>query len=147
MKLNKKQLKQFDTYVEELGRELKYTVLWESSDKYLRQQCEFKYDSFLINYIERYMNIEYDSIKNDMKLKSRFDKILFSVLKDMREELKVEHEKRIKEERKRENFYSQYRLQERIKVNPEDLTNDNEKNNMSNEVIQEKEQGGENAKE
>ena len=26
-------------------------------------------------------------------------------------------------------------------------TNDNEKNNMSNEVIQEKEQGGENAKE
>ena len=51
------------------------------------------------------------------------------------------------EERKREKFYSQYRLQERIKVNPEDLTNDNEKNNMSNEVIQEKEQGGENAKE
>ena len=101
MKLNKKQLKQFDTYVEELGRELKHTILWESSDKYLRQQCEFKYDSFLINYIERYMGIEYDSIKNDMKLKSRFDKILFSVLKDMREELKVEHEKRIKEERKR----------------------------------------------
>ena len=101
MKLNKKQLKQFDTYVEELGRELKHTILWESSDKYLRQQCEFKYDSFLINYIERYMNIEYDSIKNDMKLKSRFDKILFPVLKDMREELKVEHEKRIKEERKR----------------------------------------------
>ena len=51
------------------------------------------------------------------------------------------------EERKRENFYRQYRLQEWIKVNPEDLTNDNEKNNMSNEVIQEKEQGGENAKE
>ena len=99
MKLNKKQLKQFDTYVEELGKELKHTILWESSDKYLRQQCEFKYDSFLINYIERYMNIEYDLIKNDMKLKSRFDKILFSVLKDMREELKVEHEKRIKEER------------------------------------------------
>lgn len=51
------------------------------------------------------------------------------------------------EERKRENFYRQYRLQEWIKVNPEDLTNDNEKNNMSNEVIQENEQGGENAKE
>ena len=101
MKLNKKQLKQFDSYVEQLGKELKHTILWESSDKYLRQQCEFKYDSFLINYIERYMNIEYDSIKNDMKLKSRFDKILFPVLKDMREELKVEHEKRIKEERKR----------------------------------------------
>ena len=99
MKLNKKQLKQFDTYVEELGRELKHTILWESSDKYLRQQCEFKYDSFLINYIERYMGIKYDSIKNDMKLKSRFDKTLFSVLKDMREELKVEHEKRIKRER------------------------------------------------
>ena len=101
MKLNKKQLKQFDTYVEELGRELKHTILWESSDKYLRQQCEFKYDSFLINYIERYMGIEYDSIKNDMKLKSRFDKILFSVLKDMREELKVEHEERIKEEKRK----------------------------------------------
>ena len=99
MKLNKKQLKQFDSYVEELGKELKYTILWESSDKYLRQQCEFKYDSFLINYIERYMNIEYDSIKNDMKLKSRFDKILFPVLKDMREELKIEHEERIKRER------------------------------------------------
>ena len=101
MKLNKKQLKQFDTYVEELGRELKHTILWESSDKYLRQQCEFKYDSFLINYIERYMGIEYDSIKNDMKLKSRFDKILFPVLKDMREELKVEHEERIKEEKRK----------------------------------------------
>ena len=101
MKLNKKQLKQFDTYVEELGRELKHTILWESSDKYLRQQCEFKYDSFLINYIERYMNIEYDLIKNDMKLKSRFDKILFPVLKDMREELKVEKAERIKEEKRR----------------------------------------------
>ena len=85
MKLNKKQLKQFDTYVEELGRELKHTILWESSDKYLRQQCEFKYDS----------------IKNDMKLKSRFDKTLFSVLKDMREELKVEKAERIKEEKRR----------------------------------------------
>ena len=51
------------------------------------------------------------------------------------------------EERKRENFYRQYRLQECIKVNPEDLTNDNEKNIISNEVIQEKEHGGENAKE
>ena len=101
MKLNKKQLKQFDTYVEELGRELKHTILWESSDKYLRQQCEFKYDSFLINYIERYMGIEYDSIKNDMRLKSRFDKILFPVLKDMREELKVEKAERIKEEKRR----------------------------------------------
>ena len=99
MKLNKKQLKQFDSYVEQLGKELKHTILWESSDKYLRQQCEFKYDSFLINYIERYMGIEYDSIKNDMKLKSRFDKILFPVLKDMREELKIEHEERIKRER------------------------------------------------
>lgn len=52
------------------------------------------------------------------------------------------------EERKRENFYSQYSLQERIKINTEDLTNDNEKNNnMSNKTIQDKEQGGENAKE
>ena len=52
------------------------------------------------------------------------------------------------EERKRKNFYSQYSLQERIKINTEDLTNDNEKNNnMSNETIQDKEQGGENAKE
>ena len=101
MKLNKKQLKQFDTYVEELGRELKHTILWESSDKYLRQQCEFKYDSFLINYIERYMNIEYDLIKNDMKLKSRFDKILFPVLKDMREELQAEKIEKEKQERKR----------------------------------------------
>ena len=101
MKLNKKQLKQFDTYVEELGRELKYTILWESSDRYLRQQCEFKYDSFLINYIERYMGIEYDLIKNDMKLKSRFDKILFPVLKDMREELKVEKAEREKEEKRK----------------------------------------------
>ena len=101
MKLNKKQLKQFDSYVEQLGKELKHTILWESSDKYLRQQCEFKYDSFLINYIERYMGIEYDLIKNDMKLKSRFDKILFPVLKDMREELKVEKAERIKEEKRR----------------------------------------------
>ena len=101
MKMNREQLKQFDSYVEELGRGLKNTILWESSDKYLRQQCEYKYDSFLVNYIERYMNIEYDSIKDNMKLKSRFDKILFPILRDMREELKVEHEERIKEERKR----------------------------------------------
>lgn len=101
MKMNKKELQQFDNYVEELGRGLKNTILWESSDKYLRQQCEYKYDSFLVNYIERYMGIQYEDIKNDMKLKSRFDKILFPVLKDMREELKVEHEEKIKEERKR----------------------------------------------
>ena len=96
MKMNKKQLKQFDTYVEELGKELKYTILWESSDKYLRQQCDFKYDSFLINYIERNMIDTY--IKDP---ESRFDKILFLVLKDMREELKVEHEERIKEEKRK----------------------------------------------
>ena len=101
MKMNKKELQQFDSYVEELGRGLKNTILWESSDKYLRQQCEYKYDSFLVNYIERYMGIQYEDIKNDMKLKSRFDKILFPVLKDMREELKVEHEQKVKEERKR----------------------------------------------
>ena len=101
MKMNREQLKQFDSYVEELGRGLKNTILWESSDKYLRQQCEYKYDSFLVNYIERYMNIEYDSIKDNMKLKSRFDKILFPILRDMREELKVEHEERIKEERRK----------------------------------------------
>ena len=99
MKINKKELEQFDAYVEELGRGLKNIILWESSDKYLRQQCEFKYDSFLVNYIERYMDIQYEDIKNDMKLKSRFDKILFPVLKDMREELKVEHEEKIKQER------------------------------------------------
>ena len=40
-------------------------------------------------------------------------------------------------EEKKENFYSQYSLQERIKINTEDLTNDNEKNNnMSNKTIQ-----------
>lgn len=101
MKINKKQQEQFDDYVEELGRGLKNTILWESTDKYLRLQCEYKYDSFLVNYIERYMGIQYEDIKNDMKLKSRFDKILFPVLKDMREELKVEHEERINKERKR----------------------------------------------
>jgi len=99
MKMNKEKLQQFDTYVEELGRELKHTILWESTDKYLREQCEFKYDSFLVNYIERYMNIEYDLIKDDMRLKLRFDKILFPVLKDMREELIVEHEERVKKAR------------------------------------------------
>ena len=36
-----------------------------------------------------------------MKLKSGFDKTLFSVLKDMREELKVEKAERIKEEKRR----------------------------------------------
>ena len=99
MKMNKKEQEQFDSYVEELGRGLKNTILWESSDKYLRQQCEYKYDSFLVNYIERYMGIQYEDIKNDMKLKSRFDKILFPVLKDMREELKVEHEQKVKKAR------------------------------------------------
>lgn len=101
MKMNKKELQQFDAYVEELGRGLKNTILWESTDKYLRLQCEYKYDSFLVNYIERYMGIQYEDVKDDMRLKSRFDKILFPVLKDMREELKIEHEERIKEERKK----------------------------------------------
>lgn len=99
MKMNKKEQEQFDSYVEELGRGLKNTILWESTDKYLRLQCEYKYDSFLVNYIERYMGIQYEDIKNDMKLKSRFDKILFPVLKDMREELKVEHEQKVKKAR------------------------------------------------
>lgn len=101
MKMNKKELQQFDAYVEELGRGLKNTILWESTDEYLRLQCEYKYDSFLVNYIERYMGIQYEDVKDDMRLKSRFDKILFPVLKDMREELKIEREEKIKEERKR----------------------------------------------
>ena len=51
--------------------------------------------------LQHFQLLKYEDIKNDMKLKSRFDKILFPVLKDMREELKVEHEEKIKEERKR----------------------------------------------
>ena len=81
MKLNKKQKEEFDNYVEQLGRELKYTILWESSDKYLKNQCEWKYDSFLVNYIERYMSIPYEDICEEHSLKVRFEKKLLPVLK------------------------------------------------------------------
>ena len=38
-------------------------------------------------------------VKHYIFIKSRIDKILFPVLKDMREELKIEHEEKIKRER------------------------------------------------
>lgn len=101
MNLNKKQKEEFDNYVVELGKSLKNTILWESTDKYLQLQVKYKYDSFLVNYIERYMNIPYEDICEDNNLKIRFEKKLIPILKEMREELKIEHDEKIREERKR----------------------------------------------
>ena len=76
-------------------------------------------------------------------------------LRQIRQEGKAESLLEIWDEKLVEygNIISNYRREfinkiiEKINIIHEKITNDNEKNNMSNEVIQEKEQGGENAKE
>lgn len=96
MKLSEEQLERFDELTVEYARGLKNIFTFESTEKYLTLQLGFKYDAFLVSMIERYMQIPYEDIYKDKKLRKRFDSVALPIFRECVEEIKVEHEEKIK---------------------------------------------------
>ena len=105
MKLTKEQKEQFNEYVISYAETFKNALLYESSDKYLKFFAERRWDAFIIDYLERRMGLEYDDIHDDKTLFNKYMKIMLPIFKDIREQLKVEHEdkekKRLEEEKEK----------------------------------------------
>lgn len=105
MKLTKEQKEQFNEYVIAYAETFKNALLYESSDKYLKFFAERRWDAFIIDYLERRMGLEYDDIHDDKTLFNKYMKIMLPIFKDIREQLKVEHEdkekKRLEEEKEK----------------------------------------------
>lgn len=105
MKMNKKELEQFENYAIKFARDLKNIFTFESSERYLKQQSIFKYSAFCIEYLSRYNvfgdEVSDDELIEDNSLYRRYEKIVIPVFRECVEELKIEREERIKEERKR----------------------------------------------
>jgi hypothetical protein len=105
MKINKKQQEQFEEYAVKYARELKNIFTFESSERYLKQQCMWKWSAFCIEYLLRY-NVFGDEVSEDELIKNqslyrKYEKIVIPVFRECIQELGIEREERIKEERKR----------------------------------------------
>ena len=104
MKMNKKQKEEFQNHAEKYARELKNIFTYESSDKYLRLQCEYKWSAFCIHNLIRYNvfgDVEEDDLIKDESLKRKYEKIVLPIFRQNVLELQNEKAEREKEERKR----------------------------------------------
>jgi hypothetical protein len=105
MKMNKEQQEQFDGYATKFARDLKNIFTFESSERYLKQQSIFKYSAFCVEYLNRYNvfgdEVSDDKLIEDNSLYRKFERIVIPVFRECIEELKIEREEKIKEERKR----------------------------------------------
>ena len=120
MKMNKKQKEEFQNHAEKYARELKNIFTYESSDKYLRLQCEYKWSAFCVENLVRYNvlgDVEEDDLIKDESLKRKYEKIVLPIFKQNVLELQNEHEERIKEERKRRKEESEKGKTKRKKNN------------------------------
>lgn len=105
MKMNKKEQEQFENYAIKFARDLKNIFTFESSERYLKQQSIFKYSAFCIEYLSRY-NVFGDEISEDELIENKslyrkYEKIVIPVFRECIQELGIEREEKIKEERKR----------------------------------------------
>ena len=105
MKMNKEQEVKFENYAIKFARELKNIFTFESSERYLKQQCMWKWSAFCIEYLLRY-NVFWDEVSDDELIEDnslyrKFERIVIPVFRECIEELKIEREEKIKEERKR----------------------------------------------
>lgn len=105
MKMNKKELQQFEEYAVKYARELKNIFTFESSERYLKQQCMWKWSAFCFEYLLRYNvfgdEVSDDELIEDKSLYRKYEKIVVPIFRHCVEELTVEREEKLKEERKR----------------------------------------------
>ena len=104
MKLNKKQKEEFEYYAKKYAKELKNIFTYESSDKYLKLQVEYKWSAFCVENLVRYNvlgDVEEDDLIKDENLKRKYEKIILPIFRQNVLELKIEKEEREKEERRK----------------------------------------------
>ena len=104
MKLNKKQKEEFQHYAEKYAKELKNIFTYESSEKYLKLQAEYKWSAFVVENLVRYNvlgDVEEDDLIKDESLKRKYEKIVLPIFRQNVLELQNEKAEREKEERKR----------------------------------------------
>ena len=104
MKLNKKQKEEFQHYAEKYAKELKNIFTYESSEKYLKLQAEYKWSAFCVENLLRYnvfCDVEEDDLIKDESLKRKYEKIVLPIFRQNVLELQNEKAEKEKEERKR----------------------------------------------
>lgn len=104
MKMNKKQQEQFETYAIKFARDLKNIFTFESSERYLKQQSMWKWSAFCVECLARYNvfgDMEADELIENQSLYRRYEKIVIPVFRECIQELGMEREEKIKEERRR----------------------------------------------
>lgn len=104
MKLNKKQKEEFEYYAKKYAKELKNIFTYESSDKYLKLQVEYKWSAFCVENLVRYNvlgDVEEDNLIKDENLKRKYEKIVLPIFRENVLELQNEKAEKEKEERKR----------------------------------------------
>lgn len=104
MKMNKKELQQFENYAIKFARDLKNIFTFESSERYLKQQSMWKWSAFCVECLARYNvfgDMEADELIENQSLYRRYEKIVIPVFRECIQELGMEREEKIKEERRR----------------------------------------------
>ena len=104
MKMNKKQKEEFQNHAEKYARELKNIFTYESSEKYLKLQVEYKWSAFCVENLLRYNvlgDVEEDDLIKDESLKRKYEKIVLPIFRENVLELQNEKAEKEKEERKR----------------------------------------------
>ena len=104
MKLNKKQKEEFQHYAEKYAKELKNIFTYESSEKYLKLQAEYKWSAFCVENLVRYNvlgDVEEDDLIKDESLKRKYEKIVLPIFRENVLELQNEKTEREKEEKRK----------------------------------------------
>ena len=104
MKMNREQKEKFETMATKFARDLKNIFTFESSERYLKQQSMWKWSAFCVEYLARYNvfgDMEADELIENQSLYRRYEKIVIPVFRECIQELGIEREEKIKEERKR----------------------------------------------
>ena len=105
MKLNKKQKEEFQHYAEKYAKELKNIFTYESSEKYLKLQVEYKWSAFCVENLLRY-NVFGDEVSEDelienQSLYRKYEGIVLPIFRQNVLELQAEKIEKEKQERKR----------------------------------------------
>ena len=104
MKLNKKQKEEFQHYAEKYAKELKNIFTYESSEKYLKLQAEYKWSAFCIHNLIRYNvfgDVEEDDLIENQSLYRKYEGIVLPIFRENVLELQAEKIEKEKQERKR----------------------------------------------
>ena len=104
MKMNKEQEVKFENYAIKFARDLKNIFTFESSERYLKQQSMWKWSAFCVECLARYNvfgDMEADELIENQSLYRRYEKIVIPVFRECIQELGMEREEKIKEERRR----------------------------------------------